>query len=1028
MNFNSVQKKAIETIDQNICLIAGAGTGKTAVLTERCLNIYKNGRLIKGQEIPSVLAITFTEKAALEMKQRLGKKLGTLGRENPKYAHLAQEFVHAPIYTIHSFCSQLLREYPIEGKVPLDFQVLDEGEIFTLQRETMKKVLKKYEKDPRAITFFSDICSMSNLDQISNVLLQLYGKMKNRNVEIKIPKESGETLKKEDFLSLFSQFQDFAKLCRKNTKIYKYFETENLDYIDALESPMEWILEIQKMEERLGSSLKGKEPRDKLEEKIKEFLAFGEKLNQPFYQLIYTIINDFKIKYTNAKYSQGYLDFDDLIEKALDLVKNPLIGEELRNTYKYIMVDEFQDTDPLQCELIFELCKKEKPYDGANLFIVGDPKQSIYQFRGSDVNSFLNMVYDMKKHGAILLEMKENYRSSGEILKFVNMVFGNKMDSYISLYPGLEKVGPNPGIIINSQNEEEDNISNYILKLCKDNYEYGDIALLFRAGTSMEKYENALKDKNIPVVNHNSMNFYTSREILDVTILLEGILYDDTFHLVSVLRCPYINLSEESIYAIIHGLEIENKEDEDKYTTWMDTRKELRSLLKYMEVLEFIEMVMERFQMKVFIAEDDEFYIRRGNLEKFLDLAYDFQNKKNGSLEEFLKETIERRNISQEGQYIPEGDVKGVHLLTIHGSKGLEFPVVILPEAGKKTRGSYDLINISPSGKLGLREGYSEENYRSNLEEYNKLEMEEELRIQYVACTRAKECLIFSGLEKSKEGSLGKTIEAYKESMEKINENTLEVDMFSEDKVWSHVQRNPLYKIRPTKKGRVKKFYTISEYLTFQKDPIEYYLQYILKIPLEVTSEKGQRWDGVSPLELGNIYHKYMEVYEEGRSLNDICTLLNLSPSKLQVDILKEMISHTQTTINDEVEILKEVEFYFPVKDKIFHGFVDQYRFNKDKGVVWDLKTNSPKNDYNELESYYRPQILLYTMAMEEAFKRETSKGILYFARTNEKREVLSTDEKRSKLLYDLETFIDTVESPTFEDEMLNKIDISKYF
>ncbi len=993
------------------------------------MTIYTSGNLEKGNEIPSVLAITFTEKAAMEMRQRVGQKLLQLSEKDEEKKDLYHQFVHAPIFTIHGFCSQLLREYPMEGKVPLDFEIIDERDAGLLQEKVMDEVIRKMEQNPDAIHFFADVCNLSNRTKIAREGLALYKLIKNRNIKPVPPSKIDGEITKDDFLTLIHDIQEFSTCCRSNAKIVKYFKEDRKHLMD-LEEPLEWFLEIKNILEHMGTSLQGKPEREEIDKKIAAFSAYGEGNNELFYHIVIELLQDFEEAYGRRKAEMGYVDFYDLIEKATLLLDHPEVGDEIKDSYRYIMVDEFQDTDPLQCQLIYKLSTKEKPYDHGNLFVVGDPKQSIYQFRGSDVTSFLNMVEDMKEHGAMVLEMQDNYRSTTDILSFTNKVFQDQMENYIPLFSGTGEEGTPPEMIIEDEFLEEERVGRYLLEARAQGFEFGDMALLFRSGTHIHLFEDAFKSLGIPVINHHSMNFYQSREILDFILLLQGLLYDESFYQIGACRTPYVGLSEEGIYAMIRKEPCPDNIDRLRYDGWRKAKMELEEILRKEELTEILEEVVLRFKIKSYLAKEDEFYIKRGNMEKFMDLASEFQEKKGGNIEEFIETMMDLVQQGEEGQYVPEGDVPGVHLMTIHGSKGLEFPLVILPEAGKKPSGRVGLFNINPQGRLGLREGYSQDYYLSNKMENQILEMEEEKRIHYVACTRAMKKLVFSGMEKVQEGSLGHTILQGSATLSPI-EKTFPVSLVSphpgdlidgEDKI-------PLYQLPRPKTGRVKKFYSISEFLTYRENPLSYYLEYHLGIQVQREYESAMDRKGLSPLDIGNVYHKYMELSAgESITLNQVFEDLHIKPNQQDWGYLRKMIDHTFETYRDVEESIHEVEFYFPVGDKWFHGFVDEYRIGKEKREVWDFKTNAPSNNFDQLQHYYEPQILLYTMAMEHLFHEKTHEGVLYFASVGEKRVVDISEEKQKNLYQELQQFIKTVEDPDFENRMkeeLSQVNIS---
>lgn len=1020
---NPMQEKAIKTIEKNLCLIAGAGTGKTRVLTERCLYLYFHGGLPEGEEIPSVLAVTFTEKAAAEMKQRIGRSLSR--EKSSKGKRLAAEFVHAPISTIHSFCQSLLREYGYHIGVSPGFEVLSEEKADRLKRRVMEDLIFRRRDEKLLQEYFSKISSIHSVSKIAGRLLRLNEERENRHLTLQVPDLSGKLPSDEEYRKLLRTYRAFGSGCRKNSKIYKLSASSDFDSYFNLTDERDRYELLTFLHDNMGSSKSDSQERKVLEDLFSDFFEKGETLNLPYYKMIVSLIDEFTKNYQREKRKRNVLDFSDLIKYSLDLVRNAEAGPEIKDRFRYIMVDEFQDTDPLQCELIYELCTKEKPYDGAALFIVGDPKQSIYGFRGSDLESFQNMVDDMTAHGAETIDMTTNYRSSKSVLEFVNGIFQGKMADYKALKPYEENSYRSypPEIIQGEPGDEVSAVAEKILDLREEGYDFKEIALLFRSGTRMDLYEEKLKLRGIPVINTRSGNFFLRREISDLMILLEGILYDDKFSRYSVYRTPFVDLNDRSLYLLSRNeFEKGDERERKKLEEWTRKKRKLLTLLPRLELGEFIEEVMEIFHILSGAAKNDPFQIRRKNLEIFLELSYEFQ-RDGGNLKDFLEECKFLRDYGKQGGFSPEEGADGVRILTIHGAKGLEFPVVILPEAGKTGKGPATSFNLSSDGVVGMKAGFSNSIYERNKRERRKKEKEEELRNGYVACTRAKERLIFSGLGKIEEGSLGDMLDINEQNMGdyKISEFRDTGRSVNREYYETLQPKGPrLYESFSLKAGRKKKFYSITEFLTFKKSPTLYYLTYVLGVSPQDFSGEGMKREGISALEMGNIYHKYMEHFEEELSIIELIKADHLQPTKAQVKMLENMVRNTRSALDDTGRVMTETEFFFPVGNGIFHGFADRFEVHECRGVVVDLKTNAPRSDFKELDEYYRPQIILYTMAMEDKYKIPVDRGVLYYASADKKTEISSCPDERRQLKEELIQFMKQVEDPNFENRIMN--------
>lgn len=1009
MKLNAIQEKAVTTIDRNLCLIAGAGTGKTTVLTARVLHIYQYGKIPKGREIPSVLAITFTEKAASEMKQRIGRALK--GKDSPLFKRLYREFPHAPIYTIHGFCHKVLQEFPDEVGIPEDFEVIDETVSGQLEEEAIKETIEKFRRDPEALTFFAKRLGLSEERKIGQKLLELVEEARNANVRLKIPKISdGEVGVKEyeDLLGAFSLLADEAKKSTKVAKLRNSPEFSAFWKVTTIERQLEVIRNI---EESLRNTGKGTSQRDKLEEGIELFKRNSEKLNVPSYRLILRILLDFTNRYEAKKKDAGVLDFYDLVAKTGELLEKEEVLKILQKRFPYIMVDEFQDTDPLQSEIIEKLGTVESPFDGPNIFVVGDPKQSIYGFRGSDVSSFLRVTERMKRYGAEILYLEENYRSVPEVIDFVNRVFEKQMNPYRELQAKRSKNGV-PPILLTSEGGEEEAVGDYLLELFHQGVSPEEVAILFRSSEPMKGFEEALSNRGIPHLNLSSRSFFKTPEISDTLLLLKALAFpEDDLIQAAALRTPALGFSDGFLGSLF-GNGVKDPHEWKKYERWQGTADFLRKKETTLEVGAFLEEIFEVFHLRALYAPGDFSYRRRGNLEKLLDMALDFQEK--GSFREFVREVM-LLSEGKESEVPPRTESVGVRLLTVHGSKGLEFPVVILPKIGRAFSGNYQEFNFNEKGELGLKRGYSSYQYEKNTLENRKKDLEEEIRVTYVAMTRARDRLVFScdKPEKARIGSIASFLAPYWEEIEKWTPSP--APYVSKDRRGNFLG-TPLYSLPFQKKGLVKNRYSISQFLTYRKSPAEYYLKHCLGMD---PSGYGAGREGINPGVFGSIYHKYMEMtLRGGADLREIADSFGVKLSSREREELFAMGNRTLETMKGQ-KIRTEKEFFYPFEGKIFHGFIDQLRQKGGRTEVWDLKTNRVFSDLEELKNDYEPQIILYMLAVHEVLEEDCSGGVLYFARTGDQVFIPRDPGKEEELKKNLRKFIEDVEAPDFEERIL---------
>lgn len=536
------QREAIETIDCNVAVNAGAGTGKTKVLTERFIHILEFGNLERDKEVESIVAITFTKKATQEMVERIRKELRLNFHRGEKWTRFYRDMEKSNISTIHSFCGKILRENPIESKIDPLFQVMDDVTSTNLLNESIEEAINSLLKDENLFKFMLKLKEYRT-ENLKKDIKEVYNLV--RTVGLSYIEVKEMTM---DFLdSLTIDDEDLKRI--KDCIIYLQGKLTKASNIVKLKDDPVWIsfmedrLEeaevyptIEYIKSKIGKPTKETETIEILKEAIDRVLICKEK----DYSWMYLSILDLLILvdeiYTRKKRIEGVLDYDDLQIKVLNLLDDEKIREKYQERYRYIMIDEFQDTNELQKKIFYKLCSKKSPLDMNNLFVVGDPKQSIYAFRGSDIGVFYDVLKDIENTtGNEAITLSKNYRSVDTVLNFVNKVFGQLMDGrYDSLTP-FKKSKNLIDVEILEDNEFEGNseesivfeadlIARRIRQLVDQaNYRYKDFALLFRATTRNYYYEEALKNYNIPYYNSSSRQFFKRQEILDIINALKVI-------------------------------------------------------------------------------------------------------------------------------------------------------------------------------------------------------------------------------------------------------------------------------------------------------------------------------------------------------------------------------------------------------------------------------------------------------------------------------------------------------------------------
>ncbi|MFZ5802714.1 MAG: UvrD-helicase domain-containing protein, partial [Candidatus Omnitrophota bacterium] len=517
ISLNEDQKRAVTFSGRNLLVSAGAGTGKTRVLVERFLYFVTEQRV----PVDRILALTYTEKAANEMRSRIQKRLRELGREED-----LRGLESAYISTIHAFCARLLKEHPVEAGVDPEFRVAEEETADFLIAQSMAEVCE----------------SLCGTDREIFDLLRAFGQEKITHGILKVltaAKREARTL--EEYFAVYPAASPGKKTFEKVSSLLRELGAEDRipDWeVFLKDEDWDWKKITDYKNWQKGFSRNKKTPWPEVKELVRELLElrlFPHVLRSR--KVFERLAIAFEAHYEKKKNEQGLLDFEDLQVRALRMLERPdkasrrLYGD-LRKKFNQVLVDEFQDTDPLQLRLI------ETISSGTNLLLVGDYKQSIYRFRGAEPSLFLAQERRYRKQDAgERMTLAKNFRSRPEVLEFVNGLFGRLWGGAGTFYEPLEAVREGWGktavesIVIEAEEEEDESldagrmreaeaIARRILALTEEGVDYGEIAVLFPAVSQLGIYEQAFRQHGIPYYAVSGRGFYHQPEIRDITSYL----------------------------------------------------------------------------------------------------------------------------------------------------------------------------------------------------------------------------------------------------------------------------------------------------------------------------------------------------------------------------------------------------------------------------------------------------------------------------------------------------------------------------
>ena len=461
------QQKAVDTVDRAIIISANAGSGKTSTMVTRLVSIITN----KLASVEEILALTFTRSAATEMKQRLSSKLQELllDENNDKkfIENQINELNVADISSLDSFCQKVIKKYFYTIDVDPNFAIIDEVEAGYLKATALESVLLDYAPLEEFQTLSQILKDTKKFDNISSLILELSEFMFSLvDIEDYIKKVTNKTKIYNEVvkytLNRFKRFIEHYKvtfleyhkeiefnnyeLLRDNCNLMcdfcNLFQTFTLDQMSNLASYPNFL--------PFSRAKKGREPEElDLQEKISadvnefkkeivEYLnvfCYGNIVEMSkhyedsftFVELVCKLTYDFITKYKELKEQRNVLDFTDLEDKAIKILSNQTVQDEVKKQYKFICVDEFQDTNEKQSALLNYICSED------NTFFVGDPKQSIYNFRQCDLNIFVRLIDEFKlDKSKLALSFNQNFRSHKHILEFVNQVFDKIMLKNVS--------------------------------------------------------------------------------------------------------------------------------------------------------------------------------------------------------------------------------------------------------------------------------------------------------------------------------------------------------------------------------------------------------------------------------------------------------------------------------------------------------------------------------------------------------------------------------------------------------------------
>lgn len=1168
LKWTEEQENAIKTRNCNLLVSAGAGSGKTAVLVERIINIILHEKI----DITKILVVTFTNAAATEMKERLINKMYSMLDEEPDNLWLQQQIVNvnkANISTIHSFCLSVIKEYYYEIEIDPNFKVANDIDKELMKYDVLEEIFDKYYEQEEIDKDLSDLLEMYN-EQGENNLKEIIINIYNYMMNFPCPDKIHEEIKK----SISSNCVDF-----KNSIWGKKYLEQVIDLINEsinecniiinlvnddekqLDFYNDCMQSLQKLEDSIlkcdkwdkiycilnGFSFKRRvsvrwnddtlkkevENHWKNVTSIKDLLDIAipeeeiiKELQINESQLLYllNLVKEFEKAFKEKKEKNKIMDFNDFehltlriltsVQKDGTIIAND-ISKIYREKYYEILIDEYQDSNLIQDYILncISKCDEGKP----NIFMVGDVKQSIYKFRNARPELFLekyNKYVNDLNEKYVKINLYNNFRSRSTILDFVNYIFSNTMSlkiggidykkeeflNYGANYDennskveiDLIEVPNNENTDFNEDNSiEEDTIkkeeieyeamyiANKIQTFINEKYQvldkktnknrdvkYSDIVILLRSAKNISQVFNQIfKELNIPIYVDNTTGYLNELEVMEVISFLQ--IIDNPYQdiaLLSVLKSPFGKFDDNELvqirkydkhgyfYTAMQKCALEN----EKASEFLSTLNMFREMSKYLTVSKLIWNIYEEYKYLEYLKRYSNYESKKANLILLFEIAKEYERSAYKGLFNFVNFILKIQDNSKDmesAKILGEND-NVVRLMTIHKSKGLEFPIVFLANTNKK----YNIIDMNKKVllhsdlligtdiiDLNKRVTYSSINKEIIRKQMSNDILSEEMRMLYVALTRAKEKLIITGISKGEDKDrmsaitmkqsniksflqlinyvlYNKGYDAKLIDVQYIKSNALElIDVEEQNEDMNNKYKESIGKLDSVQQK------DIDEYNN--KIQCSYEKIYLTKIPhkISVSDIKKNEADydntyyindyskdnldnlEITPTEIGTIYHKvfeklsfnkeytrenieediqkiYLKDTKEYNIIN-IDKVYNFFNSELYKRVLKASTIYKEKSFILQ-EDLKELSSLFDVpenvEDKILvQGTIDMCFIENDEVVLLDYKTDKISNK-DEIIKRYKLQLHYYKKAIELLLNKKVKEIYIYLINSNE--------------------------------------------
>ena len=1011
MAWTKEQEKAIYTEGTNIIVSAGAGSGKTAVLTERVLEKVKN-----GVSVDNLLILTFTKMAAKEMRERIGDKLKKAG-----LTHELSKLDTADITTFDAYALSLVKKYHYYLNVSRDIGIIEASVITLYKRKVLTDIFNEYyEKEDKDFLSLISTYSLKDDNEIFDFILNI-----NNKLDLKTNKSSyldnyiNNTFNDEKIdndISLYTKY-----ILKIIDKIREYLEyIDDSDYLDKMYKALSLLIdsttydEIKdnitsiKLPQAKGVSDITKEYKEKISsciKNIKDLTIYKNSISikesiyktKDYVKTIIDIIKELDKRVYEYKSKYNSYEYSDISNLAIKLVKENIeIRDEIKNNLNEILIDEYQDTNDVQEEFISYISNN-------NVYMVGDIKQSIYRFRNANPYIFKNKYDSYSKNiGGIKIDLNKNFRSREEVINNINLMFNPLMDDYLGgadyktshqmvygnlMYKGEGDNKENNNFEVYSYNNETSYKNNeveafIIAKDIKDKVEsgylafgkdtngirkikYSDFAILLDGSKNFELYKRILEYNDIPTSIVRAVNLIDGeiitiiKNIVSFIIKIKNNSIDNEFkHLFLSLGRSFIFCTNDN--TLFNYFVNNNYIDSDIYKV----SKSIADKLDYLSLDEIIDIIIDSYDIynRLFVLGDYSSNVLR--IEKLKEITSNLSNL-NYSIYDYQKylEDIISNNLKIEYQ---EGDTAedSVKIMTIHASKGLEFNICYFGILYSKFNISDATSKYTYDEEYGIIIPYKDNFFYNTIyhnlsyKNYIKENISERIRLLYVALTRAKEKMIFVLPINNKDNNY--YISDIIDDSIRDKYNNFASIMYSLESI-----TKPYYKSIDINNINLSKNYNMIKNGNYTKEiNRNNSILDVKDIDIKTELEEDKSF---SKKNIHLITKEEEEKLEYGRKVHELFELTDFH----NIDNLKDKDKDIITKFLDKVEIgtantYKEYEFIYEKDNITYHGIIDLILEYDDYIKIIDYKLKNINDDA------YIKQLNGYKDYIEKVFGKPT--------------------------------------------------------